>query len=130
MDRALQILRKTSYSLNNWDDQNLKHYVDFNDVPETVIEFFENGSQLIYPAKSYFVAIVYAACMHEFFGKDFYAMLDDKELLPDDKYFLPYSRSKQTYDMILSKINIDSILSAKHTEKTVQYFKSEFMVCS
>lgn len=130
MDKALQILRKTAYCLNEWDDQNLKYEVDFNNISETVIQFFKFGSQLIYPAKSYFVAIVYAKCMQVFFKKEFYQMLNDEELLPDDKYFQPYLKSKSIYDAVLNEIDIDSILNSKHTEKTVKYFKREFMICN
>lgn len=129
MDKALQYLRQTSYCLNKWDDQNLSSVVCFDDISHTVVQFFKLGSQLIYPAKSYFVAIVYAKCLEKYFGKDFYQALDDEELLPDDKYFLPYSKSKHIYDQILTQLQ-DDILSYKHTEKTVQYFKKEFLICN
>ena len=73
-----------------------------------------------------FVAIVYAKCLEKYFAQDFYKSLDDPELLVDDKYFVQYSKDLETYDSILD--NIGDILSYKSVEKTVKYFKKEFLV--
>ena len=124
--------RKLSYLINTFDDIGLDYiYIKQSkeDLIKLIIKFFNTESLLIYPAKSYFVAIVYAKCLEKYFDKDFYQALDDEELLPDDKYFLPYSKSKYIYDQILTQLQ-DDILSYKHTEKTVQYFKKEFLVCN
>lgn len=66
--------RKLSYLMNEFDDIDLSHeYVHCNDdeLIEMIILFFKTESLLIYPAKSYFVAIVYAHCLHKYFNEDF-----------------------------------------------------------
>lgn len=69
---------------------------------------------------------MYAKCLEKFFNEDFYKSLDDPELLVDDKYFKPYSKDLETYNVILDTIG--DVLSYKSVEKTVQYFKKEFLV--
>lgn len=130
MDKSLLKARKLSYLINNFDDVNLDcqyQYTDDEDLANQVVDFFQTESQLIYPAKSYFVAIVYAKCLNKFFKKDFYKMLDDKALLPDDKYFIRYSSNKDLYDRILSALPQD-IFVFQSIQKTVNYFKQEFLV--
>lgn len=118
--------RRLSYLLNDWDDVNLPYEKNYENLEEQVVKFFENGSELIYPAKSYFVAIVYAKCLERYFGEDFYQSLNDNDLLPDDKYFQPYTADIDTYNTILASIG--DIWQYKSIEKTVGYFKKEFLV--
>ena len=129
MDLKYKTMRDIAYMNNIWDDVNLKSIEDLSNVSSQVINFFKSESQLIYPAKSFFVAIVYAACFEKFFNEDFYKMLNDDELLPDDKYFVPYHKAKETYDNIFSVINCNEVLSYVSTQKTVEYFKKEFLLC-
>ena len=94
--------------LNDPTDDNLNG-VEINWRPETVVEdalrhWEEDIDEWIYPAKSYFVAILYAHWIVEDFREDFYEVLDDPDLLPDDPYFVPYSSDKEIYDEILSQI--------------------------
>lgn len=119
--------RQIAYKLNKWDDVDLPFFVDINDVPQQVVKFFKTQSELIYPAKSYFVAIIYAKCLEKYFAQDFYKSLDDPELLVDDKYFKPYSEALETYNNILNVIGTN-ILEYHSTEKTINYFKKEFLV--
>lgn len=118
--------RKLSYLMNIWDDINLPHIINYNNISQQVIDFFNTESQLIYPAKSYFVAIVYAKCIEKWFNIPFYDSLDDTELLPDDKWFVRYSNDKVTYDDILC--NIREIWEYSSINKTVDYFKKEFLI--
>ena len=118
--------RKLSYLMNIWDDVNLPHIIDNKNIIDQVINFFKTESELIYPAKSYFVAIVYAKCMEKYFNVPFYEALDDKELLFDDFYFKPYSESKEVYDKIIE--NIGDIWYYRSIDKTVDYFKKEFLI--
>lgn len=128
MNKTLLEKRQLSYLLHEWDDINLPYTVNYRNVPNQVIKFFKTESKLVYPAKTIFVAIIYAKCLEEFFKVPFYEALDDDDLLPDDKYFkdYKYSKYKKEYDKILLKIgNIwqyDSIL------KTIDYFKKEFLI--
>lgn len=125
MKEELKNRRNLSYLINDWDDVNLPYTFDYNNISKQVIDFFINGSELLFPAKSYFVAIIYAKCLEKYFNEDFYESLNDIELLPDDKYFIPYGKDKQTYDNIL-KI-IDNIWEYDSINKTHEYFKKEFI---
>lgn len=127
MKQYLKDLRKQSYLMNIWDDVNLPHTENYVDIVDQIVNFFNTESQLIYPAKAYFVAIVYAKCMEKYFFEDFYKMLDDPELLSDDKYFVTYENDKNTYDSVLVLLKKD-ILSYPSTQKTENYFKKEFLI--
>lgn len=113
--------------MHDWDDIIADVIVDCSaDVVEQTVQFFESGSQCIYPAKSYFVAITYAKCFEAYFLEDFYGVLDDKDLLPDDKCFRRYSESKDVYDAVLRMLRYD-FWSYKSVEPTVKYFCQEFL---
>lgn len=126
MKEKLKQKRQLAYLLNEWDDKNLPHTYNYNNITEQIIKFFKYGSELIYPAKSYFVAIVYAKCLEKYFDIDFYESLNDKELLPDDCYFTIYNDSKDIYDNVIE--NIGDIWQYKSINKTVNYFKKEFLI--
>ena len=77
--------------------------------PDTIVEdalmhWKEEVPDWIYPAKSYFVAICYANWITEDFHEYFDEVLDTPNLLPDDPYFVPYSKDKETYDEILRQL--------------------------
>lgn len=124
-------LRNASYQKNVWDDNNLAYDICYDNIVQQVVDFFKYGSKLIYPAKSFFVAIVYAQCFEEFYSQDFYQMLNDKDLLFDDKFFATYAQSTQTYDKILASIDRNQLLSLPSVQKTIHYFKKEFdLLCN
>jgi hypothetical protein len=125
-NETLNQLRQLSYLMNDWDDVSLKHEINYNNIEEQIVNFFVSESQLIYPAKSYFVAIVYAKCLEKYFKIPFYEALDYDDLLYDDKYFVKYSDSKHIYDNIIKRIG--DIWQYKSIDKTVDYFKKEFLV--
>jgi hypothetical protein len=112
--------------MNEWDDVSLDHKVNYNDIEDQIVEFFITESQLIYPAKSYFVAIVYAKCLEKYFKIPFYEALDYEDLLYDDKYFEKYSDSKHIYDNVIKRIG--DIWQYKSICKTVNYFMKEFLL--
>ena len=121
--------RKLSYLINVCDDIGLDYiYIKQSkeDLVKLIIKFFNTESLLIYPAKSYFVAIVYAKCIEKYFHINFYDALNDKELLPDDKYFKTYKESKDIYDKVLE--SIDNIYKYDCIDKTVKYFKQEYLI--
>ncbi len=126
MKQYLLDKRKLSYLINDWDDLNLPFTINDKDIASQVVDFFYEQSELVYPAKSYFVAIVYAKCLEHFFHEDFYECLSVKDLLPDDKFFKTYIDSQEIYDNILTRIK--DPLSYKSVEKTVSYFKKEFLI--
>ena len=120
--------RKLSYLMNEFDDIDLPHrHIDITDqeLVKMIVHFFKTESLLIYPAKSYFVAIVYAYCLEKYFNENFYSVLDDPELLIDDMYFIPYSRHRYIYNRVLEQIgDIGQYISI---QKTVNYFKQEML---
>lgn len=123
--------RKLSYLMFDFDDRNLAiKYIDLDNpgLINMVLDFFVNGSKLIYPAKSYFVAIVYAKCLEKYFNEQFYNALNYNDLLPDDSYFVTYEENKQVYDIILKRLDLDNILELESTKKTIAYFKQEFLI--
>ena len=126
MKEELKAKRKLSYLLNIWDDVNLPYIFNNDSVEDQVVDFFLTESELIYPAKSYFVAIVYAKCLEKYFGGSFFEYLNDPELLPDDTYFKIYSQNKSTYDNIINRIG--DIWQYPSICKTVNYFKKEFLI--
>jgi len=90
------------------DDLNKVNIINSQDiVGDAVKHFYENVSEWIYPAKSYFVAICYATWICEDYGEDFYQLLNDPELLyGNDPYFVPYDLDPETYDAILDQVPI------------------------
>ena len=122
--------RKLSYLINDFNDTGLyytvKKYGSDEELVNEIVDFFISGSKLIYPAKSYFVAIVYAKLLEEHFNENFYDCLSDKELLPDDYFFVPYNRNRNVYNAVLSRIG--NPLEYKAAEKTKEYFYQEFLL--
>ena len=49
------------------------------------------------------------------------------DLLPDDKWYVPYLKNRKVYDRILDEIPKD-FLSLLSTKKTINYFKEEFLI--
>lgn len=129
MDNNLLQKRSLAYLCNKWDDVNIAYSENYKEISKQVIDFFINGSQLIQPAKAFFVAIVYAKCLEKFFKKDFYESLNDKDLLPDDMFFMPYLSAKNIYDDVIAVIG-NNFWKYKSITKTVSYFKREFLICS
>lgn len=91
------------------DDLNhLKVTFDEN-IVESAVAYFEGKSLgIVYPAKSYFVAICYAKWLNQDFGDDFKQALDEADLLfTNDPHFTRYSQAKAIYDGIIEKIGLD-----------------------
>ena len=129
MLQELKERRKLSYLMNDFDDYGFNYNRQCFSATKLIyqiVQFFKQGSTLEYPAKSYFVAIIYAKCLERYFNQDFFQCLDDPELLPDDKYFIPYSYSFNIYDKVLKQIG--DIWQYPSISKTVDYFKQEFLV--
>ena len=122
--------RKLSYLINDFDDTGLpyliKEYASNEELVSEIVNFFMHGSELIYPAKSYFVGIVYAKLLEKYFEADFYESLSDSELLPDDSFFVSYNNSRNVYDAVLKRIG--NPLDYPAADKTKEYFYQEFLV--
>ena len=122
--------RVLSYLIHDFDDYHLPYTeikMNNKQLVDTVVDFFNNESKLIYPAKTYFVAIVYAKMLEKYFNIPFYEGLSQDDLLIEDKWFIPYKKSQDTYDAIIKQIPED-FLTLKSTRKTRQYFSEEFLI--
>lgn len=132
--------RELAYSYKEFDDVNLPRTVlnsaTDSEVADQVIEFFVGGSDLTYPTKSYFVAIVYAYCILKYF-KGYYNDITEplrcEDLLTDDDFFVPYNeKSRNIYNKVLQWLETERTPIEKYfsTEKTIKYFKEEFLLNS
>lgn len=85
--------------------------------------------KVIYPAKSYFVAMVYARLLMDHFGENPIAALCDSQLLyGNDPYFLEYGRDPQIYDALIKKFGWDFDLTLGEIPDVESYFRAEFML--
>lgn len=127
--------RILSYLKNKtFDDENLEYkYFELNNEQlfNIIIDFFETESRLVYPAKSYYVAIVYAWLLNKYFGEDIKVALNYDDLLNyDDQFFVKYSNNKELYDKLLDTIieKLDKGDYNNSIKKTVGYFNKEFLI--
>lgn len=98
-------------------------------VEDVVLYFKEDSDILIYPSKSYAVAIIYAKLLEQHFNENFYEVLDDPKLLyNNDKFFVPYSQDKKTYDEAIAQINLSFKDVPSQVDITIDFFKKEFFI--
>ncbi|MNK56466.1 hypothetical protein D3C87_755070 [compost metagenome] len=84
---------------------------------------------VVYPAKSYFVALVYARLLRDHFQEDPMVVLDDPDLLHgNDPYFVRYSEAREIYDPIIEKYGWEFSLTAGEIPDVEDYFRREFML--
>ena len=122
--------QRVSYQNHNNDfgDNNLTvrfEWLKEDDLVEQVVDFFRNGSELVYPAKYIFVNIVYSHFLEKYFDRDFYESLDDAEMIADSPCVVTYSQCKNVYDRVLEEIG--DIEQYPSIQTTYDYFKEEFL---
>lgn len=110
-------------------DAKHKHaFVESASVVNDAIDYVsQQGTVGRYPGKSRIVSIIYATCISQTYGEDFFRVLDDPELFqnPDD-WFTPYSEDKENYDAILARLkDIPDWIKGGWAPKTVEYFHLE-----
>ncbi len=88
------------------DDFAKMEIIEEEELVENALKYFDAATfPLIYPAKSYAVAVIYAFKLHELYGVTIRETLDDPDLfLGQDPYFTPYSEDPTTYDAIIAKL--------------------------
>jgi hypothetical protein len=96
-------------------------HVSGNQIPVVEIQFYDT-EHIYLPAKSYCVALVYATELAKDFGGSVTDYLNDIELLPDDKYYVPYYKDETTYDYFLYN---DSWITSPMADKIRQYYQQE-----
>ena len=107
----------------------VKEYDDVSLIAD-IIDYFETPSELlVYPAKSYAVAIIYAHLLVKYFDVDFYDVLSDENLLYDnDSYFVPYQHAKAVYDKVLQCVPLSFDNPTPQVQTTIEYFLEEFYI--
>lgn len=138
LPKEIREKRKLAYLFKEFDDIGLERTIlnsaTDDEIADHVIEFFVEGSALVYPPKSYFVAIVYAACMCKYFPehfKDIVEPLRCYDLLDKDDFFRPYSdKTCNIYNKVLQFLERErvEILQYSSTAKTHNYFRAEFLI--
>lgn len=88
------------------DDFANMQIVEDDELIENALVYFQKAEfPLIYPAKSYAVAIIYAQKLHELYGMDKVEVLSDPDLfLGQDPYFVPYGDDSATYEAIMARL--------------------------
>lgn len=102
---------------------------------EDVVNYFTTEqTTLIFPAKSYAVAIIYALLINVVFGDDVFETLSDPNLLAgNDKYFTSYAADPVTYDRVFSALpwlSAETIQNLPYSQvkATVEYFRAEVLL--
>jgi hypothetical protein len=106
------------------------HIEDQALIEEVLRHFRQDVADLIYPAKSYMVAIVYSKILADTFGEDLKTLLSDSDLLGGlDPWFQPYPNKKFVYDAIFEQLETDFLSSPPwQVRETIQYCRQEFLL--
>ena len=104
--------------------------IEGNILADRIVDYMTNSDdRLVYPTKSYAVAIIYAKLIEQHFGIDMMESLDDPELLyNNDKHFVKYSDDKYVYDQVLSRIPHEIRFDLPQLHATKTYFEQEFLI--
>ena len=136
-------IRQQMYDRTWHDHDDLINYLSYVDTSELGFDpsfagqigsyFMWQWEILIYPEKSYAVAMVYAKLLEKYFGENFYEVLDDQDLLLGDKFFVRYSHNKTVYDTLIGIVTKYDKWDFENSQipqvlATVDYFKTEFSV--
>lgn len=106
------------------DDFANMEIIEDDELVDNALAYFKAATfPLIYPAKSYAVAIIYAHTLNELYGIDKYEILDDPDLfLGQDPYFVPYSQNPEAYDRIMARLNmLPNWIESGWAPQTVHY---------
>ena len=111
------------------EDYDLRMPAIIPEVISGVRDYFTKPlDTLIYPDKSYAVAIIYATLLERYFGVPLMKSLEDPDLLfGNDQYFVPYEPiiTRLIYDEILDEFPpFDEEIP--QVAATINYFKREF----
>jgi len=114
--------------LDHSDDFAKMEIIEHPELVNNALHYYTSATfPLIYPAKSYAVAVIYATKLHEVYGFDIQESLDDPDLfMGHDQYFVPYSQDPDTYEKILAAVNtLPNWLETGWSPQTVRYFYLE-----
>lgn len=114
--------------VNHPDDMSKMVIRHDDEIVENALHYFKEATfPLIYPAKSYAVAVIYATVLNDIYGVDKREILDDPDLfLGQDPYFVPYSQDQMTYEEIMRRLDeIPDWLSSGWAPQTISYCLAE-----
>jgi len=104
------------------DDQLAKHAIDY----------FSNAThEILYPAKSYSVAVIYSHLLELYFGVPFDTSIrDDNLLFGNDLHFKSYQLNPDVYDTIINTARLGTGLqyNLPQVKATTDYFLQEFFL--
>ena len=99
-------------------------YINDNLI-ETIKKQFYDLEYIFLPAKSYCVALVYSIELSKDFKGSPIDYLKDPDLLLHDRYFVPYDKDPNTYDVFLENISWKDSPMAK---KIKLYYNQEILL--
>ncbi len=110
------------------DDFSLMEFVESPEIVQNALYYFKGQHfPLIYPAKSYAVAVIYAYLLFKEYGipiRD--SLMDDDLFLGQDEYFVPYYKDTASYEQILGALDyIPNWITLGWAPKTAEYFRLE-----
>lgn len=110
------------------DDFDHMEWVEEEELVENALLYFkERCWPLVYPAKSYSVAVIYAILIEEHYNIPVRETLNDPDLfLGNDDFFTIYSEDPETYESILLGLKeLPDWRNAGWVPKTTEYFRLE-----
>lgn len=110
------------------DDFGNFEYIEEEEIVQNALKYFDSATfPLIYPAKSYAVALIYAFKIKEVYGVPVLETLNDPDLfLGQDPYFVPYSCDPESYQGIIAALqDRPGWLGQGWAPKSVEYFNLE-----
>jgi len=110
------------------DDFENMEWVEAPELVQNALGYFRRAEfPLVYPAKSYAVAIIYATLLEKEYQIPLRESLDDPDLfLGHDDFFTVYSEDPDTYEAILSELTkIHNWIESGWAPKSAEYFYLE-----
>lgn len=110
------------------DDFSLMEFVVAPEIVQNALHYFKGQTfPLIYPAKSYAVAVIYAYLLFREYGIPIRDSLMDEDLfLGQDEYFVPYYQDPASYEEILKVLDYTpDWINKGWAPKTAEYFRLE-----
>lgn len=124
-EKSKQIFKTTT-------DEGLDCRIIKNQPEEAVIkqvkEFFEKGSDLVYPAKYVFCNLVYAYYGKYYFDIDVLELLQEPKLLENSPCEYLYKDHPRVYNALMIDILPNMKKYESSIKKTRLYFKQEFLI--
>jgi hypothetical protein len=113
----------------------LEQHLSEKDLINEIFNYFlRQQDQLIFPAKSYAVAIIYSRLIEKYFGTPLLESLNDSNLFWEtDRFFTPYAEKKIVYDHVMRMLDQYQLWDFEESRienvlKTVYFFKQEFSI--